>query len=192
MKNNLEKLNEALKRIEPIFEGLTIGETAQILGVSSSTIDKSLHFIRQNAHLLPQIDSSIEPSSFLQELSAILKNNTIKSSKEKSYTGGATLTYSVDDITNIAIKFLAGGHTLRSAVVALGYSKSTLSEMFSTPEFKENQELYADVRRMLCANTALRIGSINPSSEKNIDFETEKQNLMLKYSEVLKKQNETR
>ena len=42
MKSDLDKLRESLRRIEPILEGLTIDETANFLGISSSSVDKAL------------------------------------------------------------------------------------------------------------------------------------------------------
>ena len=107
MKSDLDKLKESLRRIEPILEGLTIEETANILGISSSSVDKALQFVRKNANLLPQIDPSINPEEFIVEIASILRSNTIKGRQAAGHSGGKVATWTEEEALRIAYLFLA-------------------------------------------------------------------------------------
>ena len=187
MKSDLDKLRESLRRIEPILEGLTIDETANFLGISSSSVDKALQFVRKNASLLPQIDSSINPEEFITEIASILRSNTIKGKKAAGHSGGKIATWTNEEALRIAHLFLANGFTLRKAAPVLGYSKSSLLEIFNSDSITQDTDLYKDIRKLLNTNLALRTVQMNASLiEEYNTLEQTKHQLMEKYAGISK------
>ena len=179
------KLKEAYRRIKPILEGMTIEETAQFLNLSSSSVDKALKYVRDNASQLPEIEPSINPEEFVDELNDILKTNTTKGRKNASHSGGRTMTWTDETAIEIAHLFLANGLTLRKAAPILGYPKATILEMLNSEAVRSNVELYNDIRTMLQINTVMKIKNINNSIELT-PFSIEKEELGIKYQAICK------
>lgn len=184
MKSELDKLKQALFRIDPIIEeGATIEETAEVLGISSSSVDKALQYVRKNAILLTQLD--IDPNEFLTELSSILKTNTIQGKKAAGYTGGKKKTWNSEEAIKIAHLFLADGLTLRKAAPKFGHSKSILLEILNSSVVKSNLELYQDVKLLFKINLMLKnvAGQARTIEEYN-QWVAIKEMLMEKYQEI--------
>jgi len=186
MKSELDKLKEALKRVSPILEGLTIEETAEVLELSPSSIDKALKFVRTNASLLPSIDSTIEPDSFINELNQILRNNTIEGKKASGHTGGKVATWTQEEAERIANLFLASGLTLRKASPILGYSKSTLLEILNSDVVRSNPELSYDIRTLLKTNSRLYRFDGRDSLKESEVLTTTINEIMNKYISICK------
>ncbi len=202
MNNDLEKLSKALIRIKPILEqGLTIAETAELLNISSSSIDKALQFVRKNASLLPLIDNSIEPNLFLEKLSENLKNNTINGVTNFERINTRKPTWDEAEALRVTYAFLANGYTLREAETALDYPKSTIYEILNSDYVKQIPGLYVDVQRLLQLNLMLKSVDSGTSNfeliKSNIDqiskiekMQIQKYFLMQRYQEKLEKKED--
>ena len=78
MKSDLDRLKKALKKVGPVLRGLTIEETARILGSTESSIETYLKFILAHSELIPEINPDIDLKSFVVKISEILRNNPVK------------------------------------------------------------------------------------------------------------------
>ena len=185
LRTNPTKLKEAYRRTEPILEGMTIEETAQFLNISSSSVDKALKYVRDNASQLPEIDPTINPEKFVDELNDILRSNTTKGRKNASHSGGRAMTWTNENAVEIAHLFLANGLTLRKASSIFGYPKSTILEMFNSEAVRSDTELYYDIRTMLQINTVLKDENFHNSIELS-SLSTEKEELINKYKRICK------
>lgn len=185
LRNNPIKLKQSFRRIEPILEGMTIEETAQFLNISSSSVDKALKYVRDNASQLPQVDSSINPEEFVAELNDILRSNTTKGRKNASHSGGKVAAWSDETAIKIAHLFLANGLTLRRAASIFGYPKSTILEMFNSEAIMCDAELYFDIRTMLQINALIKDEFFHNSIELS-SFSFEKEELIIKYKAICK------
>lgn len=134
----MTKLNEIDLVNYVINNGATLKEAAEYFEVSLSTIKKTMKNVKEGLN---------ETSEVYKELYKVSKTNELMGKKKggQSLNSGVKRSLTLEQISLLAMEFIANNMTLDLASEKFGIPKSTLWDNFNLLNCKEYFELYNDL-----------------------------------------------
>lgn len=126
-----------------IKNGATLKQAAENFDVSLSTVKKTMKKVRDNLS---------ENSDTYKELKEIAERNEALGKKKggESHNSGSKRTLSLEEVSILAMKFIAENMTFSTASQKFGIPSSTLYDNFELLNCEEYQDIYND---LLCVYT---------------------------------------